>query len=46
MADGIKDKVAIIGVGCTKFGERWDASAGDLSGGRVQGSYRGRRYRA
>jgi acetyl-CoA C-acetyltransferase len=30
MADGIKDKVAIIGVGCTKFGERWDTSAGDL----------------
>jgi len=24
MADGIKDKVAIIGMGCTKFGERWD----------------------
>lgn len=30
MAEGIKDKVAIIGVGCTKFGERWDASAGDM----------------
>jgi len=24
MATGIKDKVAIIGMGCTKFGERWD----------------------
>jgi acetyl-CoA C-acetyltransferase len=24
MADGIKDKVAIIGMGCTTFGERWD----------------------
>ncbi|MFC2060419.1 acetyl-CoA acetyltransferase [Chloroflexota bacterium] len=26
----IKDKVAIIGMGCTKFGERWDAGAEDL----------------
>ena len=26
----IKDKVAIIGMGCTKFGERWDANAEDL----------------
>jgi acetyl-CoA C-acetyltransferase len=30
MADGIKDKVAIIGMGCTKFGELWDKSAEDL----------------
>ena len=30
MADGIKDKVAIIGMGCTKFGEFWDKSAEDL----------------
>ncbi|MCH8745388.1 MAG: acetyl-CoA acetyltransferase [Chloroflexi bacterium] len=28
--NGIRDRVAIIGMGCTKFGERWDASAGDL----------------
>ena len=27
---GIKDRVAIIGMGCTKFGERWDCSAADL----------------
>ena len=27
---GIKDRVAIIGMGCTKFGERWDAGAADL----------------
>ena len=27
---GIKDKVAIIGMGCTKFGERWDAGPEDL----------------
>lgn len=30
MAMGIKDKVAIIGMGCSKFGERWDASTDDL----------------
>jgi acetyl-CoA C-acetyltransferase len=30
MAEGIKDKVAIIGMGCTKFGERWDKSPEDL----------------
>ncbi len=27
---GIKDKVAIIGMGCTKFGELWNKSADDL----------------
>src|SRR4030042_1037761 len=30
MAEGIKNKVAIIGMGCTKFGELWDKSAEDL----------------
>jgi len=30
MAIGIKDKVAILGMGCSKFGERWDASPEDL----------------
>ncbi len=30
MTTGIKDKVAIIGMGCTRFGERWDADAEDL----------------
>ena len=30
MAEGIKNKVAIIGMGCTQFGERWDKSAEDL----------------
>ncbi len=33
---GIKDRVAIIGMGCTKFGERWDTSAADLM---VEASY-------
>lgn len=28
--DGIKDKVAIIGMGCSKFGENWDKSADDM----------------
>ena len=27
---GIRDKVAIIGMGCTKFGEHWDKSKNDL----------------
>jgi len=30
MAEGIRDKVAILGMGCTRFGERWDADASDL----------------
>ena len=30
MASGIKDKVAIIGMGCSQFGERWDAGTEDL----------------
>ncbi len=30
MATGIRDKVAIIGMGCTKFGERWDVGAEEL----------------
>jgi len=30
MANGIKDKVAILGMGCSKFGERWESDAEDL----------------
>jgi acetyl-CoA C-acetyltransferase len=30
MADGIKDKVAIIGMGCSRFGERWDVDETSL----------------
>ncbi len=30
MAKGIRDKVAILGMGCSKFGERWDCEAEDL----------------
>ncbi len=28
--ESIKDRVAIIGMGCTKFGERWDTGTEDL----------------
>ncbi|MDD3443944.1 MAG: acetyl-CoA acetyltransferase [Zavarzinia sp.] len=30
MASGIRDKVAIIGMGCTRFGERWDVGSEEL----------------
>ena len=30
MASGIKDKVAIIGMGCSRFGERWDIGSEEL----------------
>src|SRR5271170_3686326 len=30
MASGIRDKVAILGMGCARFGERWDAGADQL----------------
>ena len=30
MATGIRNKIAIIGMGCTRFGERWDTSGEDL----------------
>jgi len=30
MRESIKDKVAIVGAGCTKFGERWDAGIDDM----------------
>ncbi|MCD4717592.1 MAG: acetyl-CoA acetyltransferase [Desulfobacterales bacterium] len=30
MAEGIRDKVAIIGMGCTRFGERWDTGSEEL----------------
>src|SRR5919106_757440 len=29
-SNGIRDRVAIIGMGCTPFGEHWDKSANDL----------------
>lgn len=31
MATGIKDKVAILGMGCSRFGERWEMDAEDLA---------------
>ena len=27
---GIKDRVAIVGMGCSNFGERWESIAADL----------------
>src|SRR4029078_3283428 len=30
MATGIRDKVVILGMGCSKFGERWDKNAAQL----------------
>ncbi|GGC18674.1 acetyl-CoA acetyltransferase [Novosphingobium marinum] len=30
MATGIKDKVAILGAGCSKFGERWDVGSPEI----------------
>ena len=30
MPSGIRDRVAILGMGCSKFGERWDCDADDL----------------
>ena len=30
MASGIRDKVALLGMGCSRFGERWDAGADEL----------------
>ena len=30
MASGLKDKVAILGMGCSRFGERWDVGQEEL----------------
>ena len=30
MPSGIKDRVAILGMGCARFGERWDMDAENL----------------
>ena len=30
MSDAVRDKVAIVGVGCCQFGENWDKSAEDM----------------
>lgn len=30
MAESIKDKVAVVGMGCVKFGENWEKSASDM----------------
>ncbi|MFH1090140.1 MAG: acetyl-CoA acetyltransferase, partial [Pseudomonadota bacterium] len=30
MSTGISNRVAVVGMGCTRFGERWESSAEDL----------------
>ena len=30
MPESIRDRVAVVGMGCTRFGERWDKSGSDL----------------
>ena len=30
MGGGVRDKVALLGMGCSKFGERWNDNAEDL----------------
>src|SRR4030043_1781368 len=39
MSGSIKDKVAIVGMGCTKFGELWDKGPSDLIVEAVSGAY-------
>src|SRR5450631_4035393 len=38
---GIKDRVAIIGMGCTRFGEHWDLGFDDLLIGTAQSGMSG-----
>ena len=44
---GIKDKVAIVGMACTNFGEHWDVGVDELvlrgGGGRLRFGRRGPR---
>jgi acetyl-CoA C-acetyltransferase len=37
--EGIRDKVAIVGVGCCKFGENWDQSPSDMIVDAAYGAY-------
>ena len=45
MPRGIKGKVAILGMGCSKFGERWDCDAEELMVEAYQRGDQGRRHR-
>ena len=38
-SNGIKDQVAIIGMGCTNFGEHWDKSVDDMLIDAAQDAY-------
>ena len=46
MASGIRDKVAIVGMGCSRFGERWDCGPDDLMVEAFTEAIGGRRHRA
>ena len=46
MAQGIRDKVAILGMGCSVFGEHWDKDAEDLIVDAFLEGNRRRRHRA
>ena len=37
---GIKDRVAIVGMGCTPFGEHWDKGTDDLLIDAAEAAYR------
>ena len=43
---GIRDRVAIIGMGCTKFGEHWDKGAEDLLVDAAYQAYESAGYRS
>ena len=36
----LKDEFAIVGMGCSKFGERWDCGVGDLAIEAAEEAYR------
>ena len=46
MASGVKDKVAIVGMGCTTFGEHWRQGARGPDGRRLRGGARRREDRS
>ena len=44
MAESIKDKVSIVGMGCTKFGENWEWSVEDMVVDAVYEAYEDARH--
>jgi acetyl-CoA acetyltransferase len=45
-SNGIKDRVAIVGMGCTPFGEHWDKGPEDLLVDAATEAYRSAGVRA